>query len=1143
MNWIDRRIAGAREREATSLDLSVPFKRGPAKSRGRGVLAAIPAAVFDLDHLECLDLRGHDIAEVPTEIGRMTSLRELALTSRGDITVSREIRRVPLNMLSLESARDLALDLDLLPELLDLSLSAGRPQNLDGLHYLRTLTRLTLDFPMESLPKNLRGLPSIRALTLGNRMARQPLALDGLACSETLNDLELSGRWDLSNARMPSLNSLSVRAPAFQTGIPNHFFELPLRKWRSTLSEPDDRLRWLTQLEDLALSGLREPALPPGLLGSLSRLRKLDLQFLAVDPGDLEAVLERGNLEALDILSLALNQPNISLAHCHQLRRLSLYPAVPMEVQGAIDDLTLLEDLRLSSCNPSAVNYLRRLKRLRYLSLRDMHLAGRLVGLSDLTELRVLNIQNTGLKTLPAAVSRLWNLETLVLKGNRLSEVPRDVADLPNLKYLDVADNPITSPPPEIASRGLAAVQGYFDSMREGPVEALYEAKLLLVGEGGVGKTLLARRLLEPHADLGQAPLDLTSTRGIDIRDWPLPAGPGRPFRVHLWDFGGQEIYHATHQFFLTRRSLYLFVWDARKEDREAGFDYWLNAVTLLSAGSPILVVLNKADERVREIDRRSLQEKFPNVRGFHAVSALNGQGIAALIAEIQANVIVLPHVGERWPFSWSRVRALLEVDGRDHIDRDEYLRLCATEGLDQQGAELLSGYLHDLGVILHFQDDPLLGNLVILRPEWATNAVYAVLDTRSVQERLGRFSLQDLVAIWSHTAYPRARHAALLQLMIRFELCFRLGDSQDYIAPELLRAGAPDYTWQTQDEIRLDYRYAFMPAGILTRFIARNHAMIESALYWRNGTVLAWEGARARVVAEPFNRRIRVAVIGIEKRDLLAVIRKELDHIHRTLNEPEVEEMVPCTCPTCVACDPYFHRFRELLAYRQHRIPEVLCPKGLCSVPIDELLEGFSSLEVPGGTILPASLAPPPPEATVATGRQVLIKATPRGKAAVRSGGAESKTLKVFVSYSHEDERMRAKLGQHLAPMVDHGLIRIWHDREINAGADWEEEINREIAEADIILLLVSASFLYSRYCREELQRALDQRSAGKSFPIPIILRPCDWTRVFNRPEYKMQALPRDDRPVAGGRWPNQDAAFANIAKELRKKIEHLRS
>lgn len=176
------------------------------------------------------------------------------------------------------------------------------------------------------------------------------------------------------------------------------------------------------------------------------------------------------------------------------------------------------------------------------------------------------------------------------------------------------------------------------------------------------------------------------------------------------------------------------------------------------------------------------------------------------------------------------------------------------------------------------------------------------------------------------------------------------------------------------------------------------------------------------------------------------------------------------------------------------------------------------------------------------AVARQSSEARWPRTGEHSKPEAAVANPLNVFISYSHKDERMRAKLGQHLASLVDEGLIRIWHDREIEAGADWGGEINNEIGSADIILLLVSASFLDSRYCRKELLRALEQRSAGKSLPVPIILRDCDWISVFNREEYKTQALPRDNRAVAGGRWPNQDVAFAAIAKELRKIIERMR-
>ena len=149
---------------------------------------------------------------------------------------------------------------------------------------------------------------------------------------------------------------------------------------------------------------------------------------------------------------------------------------------------------------------------------------------------------------------------------------------------------------------------------------------------------------------------------------------------------------------------------------------------------------------------------------------------------------------------------------------------------------------------------------------------------------------------------------------------------------------------------------------------------------------------------------------------------------------------------------------------------------------------------------------------------------------------------LKVFLSYSHRNEKMTNNLREHLAPMEDDGLIEIWHDREIEAGADWEGEINRKLVRSDVILLLVSASFLKSDYCKKELRDALQKRETGKSVVVPVILRDCDWASTFNLPSYKAQALPRDNRPISGGNWPNQDKAFSEVARELRKLFERMR-
>lgn len=96
-------------------------------------------------------------------------------------------------------------------------------------------------------------------------------------------------------------------------------------------------------------------------------------------------------------------------------------------------------------------------------------------------------------------------------------------------------------------------------------MDHLYEAKMLILGEGGAGKTSLLRRLYQPGWPL---PMEQESTKGISIYRHEFPLKNGRRFRLNVWDFGGQEIYHATHQFFLTRRSLCCWMTPARTTSR-----------------------------------------------------------------------------------------------------------------------------------------------------------------------------------------------------------------------------------------------------------------------------------------------------------------------------------------------------------------------------------------------------------------------------------------------------------------------------------------------------------------------------------------------------------------------------------------------
>ena len=467
---------------------------------------------------------------------------------------------------------------------------------------------------------------------------------------------------------------------------------------------------------------------------------------------------------------------------------------------------------------------------------------------------------------------------------------------------LNLSGNPFTDPPEEIVKKGNAAILNYFLETQQATVLFL-ESKLLLVGSGDVGKTTLMKKLKDNAFVVTPGTED--TTRGIDIQPWqlscPFPDGQSRDVNIHFWDFGGQDILHATHQFFLTKRSLYLFVWDPRKEEETRSFDYWLNAVKLFGAGSPLIMVMNKADIRIKHIDEASFQDKFPNIARFHQVSCVNGQQIPELTETIRTALCRMPHLLDKLPKRWMDIRDDLKARKDDYITQEDYFAVCRSHGMDNEKALFLSDYLHDLGIILHFHQDPVLAGTVILKPEWATGAVYALIDSLEIQQNKGRFNRAHLDRYWDKKKYPAEKYPQLLRLIEKFELCFNIVGTDDYILPELLPSQRPAIDmegYRSGGNLQLHYSYDFMPAGIITRFISRLHYLIRDNHYWNSGVELEFSGSSALIVSDSAQKRIRVSVSGANNTQLMGVIRSHFDHIHETLNmkkEEHVFEEVPC--------------------------------------------------------------------------------------------------------------------------------------------------------------------------------------------------------------------------------------------------------
>ena len=511
----------------------------------------------------------------------------------------------------------------------------------------------------------------------------------------------------------------------------------------------------------------------PETIGSLINLSKLDLRRNQL--GSLsEAIGSLQNLSRLDLSSNQLTTLPEAIGNLQNLSRLDL------------------SENRLTTL-PENIGNLRNLSNI---DLRNNLLTKLPKAIGNLQNLSRLHLSHNRLTNLPEAIGNLRNLSKLDLGNNQLTSLPEAISNLQYLFFLDLNANLLGTIPIEISDKGINAILKYFTQLTAEGKDYLYEAKILIVGEPGAGKTSLAKKIKDLNYPV---PNSEKSTEGIDIVEWHFDTEIGQDFRTNIWDFGGQEIYNATHRFFLTKRSLYILLADERKENTL--FDYWLNIVELLSDNSPLLIIKNEKDDRKKAINIKQLKGRFDNIRDDFATNLATNRGLADIIKAIKYHITSLDHIGTALPKTWTRVRETLEKDPRNYISLEEYLAICEENDFKKQEDKLqLSQFLHDIGVILHFQDNKqsLLYKTVILKPEWGTDAVYKVLDSTIVVNNFGRFTNSDLDKIWESEKYTNMQ-GELLELMMKFKLCYKLPDTNDtYIAPQLLGDNQPDYQWDS---------------------------------------------------------------------------------------------------------------------------------------------------------------------------------------------------------------------------------------------------------------------------------------------------------------------------------------------------------
>ena len=579
------------------------------------------------------------------------------------------------------------------------------------------------------------------------------------------------------------------------------------------------------------------------------------------------AVDEKGNVVGLFLIGIELDPvPAVLPQFCH------------------------LKKLRLLACKLKDISFLQGLSNLTDLDLRGNQITdiSFLQGLDNLTHLNLMYNQITDISPLQG----LTRLEDVILWHNKIRQLPEAIVELGlkldvdsnearfDDKKLHLWDNPLETPPPEIIRKGKKAIRAYFASLKEETLP-LNEVKVLLVGDGGAGKTSLAKQLLVKAFNKKEAKTD-----GININYWYISANQdSTKTKVNLWDFGGQEVMHATHQFFLSRRSLYILVLDGRRDEKT---EYWLNHIKSFGGASPVIIVLNKIDQTPGfDVNRLFLQNKYPNIKGFYRISCATKEGIKEFTGALTRELFTVEHIRSQWAASWFKVKKRLETMSQHYISLQEYENLCAEEKITGDTArQTLLEFLHDLGVALHFPELTLTGTHV-LDPQWITNAVYKIINSPLLSDCKGILKLSLLDKILAPKdkkdyVYPRDKYSFIIDLMRKFELCFEL-DEQRVLVPELLGIGQPPLDFDFDRSLKFQVYYEFLPRSVMPRFIVKRHKEIKGDLRWRTGVVLEnRDFAAAAVVKEDErDRRIYIDVIGTNKRDYLATIIHTLREIH----------------------------------------------------------------------------------------------------------------------------------------------------------------------------------------------------------------------------------------------------------------------
>lgn len=726
----------------------------------------------------------------------------------------------------------------------------------------------------------------------------------------------------------------------------------------NNLSSLPDEIGSLANLEFLHLTHNNLKSLPEsfGRLKKLNRLRCAHNKLSSLP----ESFGEASELVDIELTNNDLSYLPESVSHLHKLFALRLSNNKFKEFPNSITNLNQLSYLYLSGNQISSLpESITKCVKLIVLSATGNMISSIPKMIGSLESLKILNLSNNKITELPESIGQLSLLKELHIANNLLTKLPNSIGNLQKLFRLEIYKNKLTDLPssfcdviytsnpnldgnpfgPEIKAaykEGFDSLEAYLRSKSEEDV-VLNEVKLILVGDGNVGKSCLLDSLCG-EAFVSNKP----TTHGIQIKTVVVKdRTSGTEITLNCWDFGGQPVYKPTHQLFFSAPAIYLVVWKPREGFQQNSVLEWTKLIKYREPNAKIIICATHGGpgERQPDIDRQEFWDLYgeDTICGFiHIENEPNPDtGLRKNIGELKDLIAQvagkLPEMGRRIPKRWSNAKAELYETGFPYLTTSKVYEICRSIHMDEEETKQFIRVFHRLGHFIHYENDPLLQDIVIVKPDWLATAISFVLDDENIRANNGLVRLEYLSEIWNDRKrseefkYSHNLHKLFIRLMERFDLSYRVSSAKNEsksgdlsLIAQLVQDTRPNiskewdqYSYDGDEEksqicviVESETGDSASAEGLFYQLIVRLHKYslgasdFKKSVHWRRGLVIDGD-FNGRALLENIGNDVRITVRAPVPETFLSILTNEVQSLIESfwpgLN---CKIMVPCIQP-----------------------------------------------------------------------------------------------------------------------------------------------------------------------------------------------------------------------------------------------------